>query len=92
MTIQYNVPIVEECKSMLAQCSVLTQEVHGDAMMLKARAAEHFRGGGGEGFQDDYTRVMTYVEGLAEKLKNAEVALGMGLDGMVQKDAAIRSQ
>lgn len=92
MTIQYNIPIVDECKSMITSCGLLTQEVHADAMALRANAMEHFKGGGGEGFQEDYTRVLTFVEGLSGKLNNAAQALGMGLDGMVQKDAAIKAQ
>ncbi len=90
--IQYNVPIVQECVEMIGACEVLTTEVHSDAMSMKARTETHFRGGGGEGFQEDYTRVLTYVEGLREKLNSAKAALGMGLDGVVQKDAAIKAQ
>ncbi|MBU8833910.1 hypothetical protein [Mycolicibacterium goodii] len=92
MTIQYNVPIIEECKEMIGACELLTAEVHSDAMSMKARTMEHFKGGGGEGFQEDYTRVLTYVDGLREKLHAAKAALGMGLDGVVQKDAAIKAQ
>ncbi|EHB45798.1 MULTISPECIES: hypothetical protein [Mycolicibacterium] len=92
MTIQYNVPIIQECTEMIGACEVLTAEVHSDAMSMKVRTETHFRGGGGEGFQEDYTRVLTYVEGLREKLNSAKAALGMGLDGVVQKDAAIKAQ
>lgn len=92
MAIQYNVPILEECKQMIGACEVLTAEVHSDAMSMKANTELHFRGGGGEGFQEDYTRVLTYVDGLREKLNAAKVALGMGVDGVIQKDATIKAQ
>lgn len=92
MTIQYNVPIIQECGEMIGACENLTAEVHSDAMSMKVRTETHFRGGGGEGFQEDYTRVLTYIDGLREKLNSAKAALGMGLDGVIQKDAMIKSQ
>ena len=70
----------------------ITDHSDSDAMSMKANTEHHFRGGGGEGFQEDYTRVLTYVDGLREKLNAAKVALGMGVDGVIQKDATIKAQ
>lgn len=90
--IQYNIPIIEQCESMLAQCKAMTAEVHADAVALKARAEEHFRGGGGEGFQEDYTRVLAFVDQLTGKLQAAGHALAQGKAGVIEKDAAIKGQ
>lgn len=89
--IQYNTPIVMECVDMIAQCEAMTNEVHADALALKSASPDHFGGQGSEAFHEDYTRVLTYVDQLREKLGHAKQALGMSMDGMIQKDMLIRS-
>lgn len=90
--IKYNVGIVNECTQMIAACEALTAEVHSDAMALRARVEENFQGGGGQAFQEDYMRVLTYIDGLREKIQAAKTALAQGLDHVVGADASLRGQ
>lgn len=89
--IQYNTPIVQEAIEMTGRCKVMTAEVRADAQQVLAGSMEHFRGGGAEGFQGDYQAEMTKLDHLEEMIGRAEQALAQGLDGMMQKDALIKS-
>ncbi|MCH9736857.1 MAG: hypothetical protein K0U78_20275 [Actinomycetia bacterium] len=89
--IQYNTPIVMECIEMTGQCRALTGEIRADATATLGGSVEHFRGGGAEGFQEDYTAEMSRLDQLEEMIGRAEAALGMSMEGMQAKDAQIRA-
>lgn len=90
--IEYNVPMIQDCAHQIEACETLTAEVAVEANKLKSMTEASFQGGGGDAFRENYTRAIALVDALSGKLKEAKAALLTGADGMVAKDAAIKTQ
>lgn len=90
--VKANIPGMQDVTSQLASVKAMVIDVVSDANKIKMMGETAFQGAGGEGFQEDYTRIIALTDVLSQKLEQSEQAVVQAQEGMIQRDMSIKAQ